>query len=155
MERVLEQLAQHDAAPQELNLEINETALAVNAAKLRPVATQLRAAGIGLSVDDFGAGFTSFSCLKEFDAQEIKLDRAFVTDLAPGSFNEALVRSLGVFCKARHIDFVAQGVETPETWALLRNLGCRLGQGCAIAPPMPADDVPGWQQSWQQSAPAT
>ena len=154
VDRVLEQLAQHGAAPQELNLEINETALVVNQTKLHIVAEQLRAAGIGLSVDEFGAGFTSFSYLKEFNAQEIKLACSFATDLAPGSFNAALVQSLCVLCETQHIDFFAQGVETAGTWEALQNLGCRLGQGNAIAPPMPADDVPGWLQAWQQTTTA-
>ena len=110
--RVLEQLAQHGATPEALNLELNETALVMNRAKVRVVVEQLRAAGIGLSIDDFGAGFTSFASLKEFDAQEIKLGHSILTDLAPGSFNAALVQSLCVFCAAQHIDFVAQGWKT-------------------------------------------
>jgi diguanylate cyclase len=149
VDRVLEQLAQHGATPQELNLEVNETALVVNHAKLRIVTEQLRAAGVGLSIDDFGAGFTSFSYLKEFDVQEIKLSPSFVTDLTPGSFNEALVQSLCILCKTQRIDFVAQGMETVAAWVALQGLGCRLGQGYAIARPMPADDVPYWLKNWQ------
>jgi EAL domain-containing protein (putative c-di-GMP-specific phosphodiesterase class I) len=152
--RILEQLAQHGATPQELKLEINETALAVNRAKLRVVVEQLRAAGIGLSVDNFGAGFTSFACLKEFGAQEIKLDHALITELDPGSFNAALVRSLCVLCEMQHVGLVAQGVEAIGAWVRLQDLGCRLGQGYAIAPPMPAQDIPHWLQSWQQAATA-
>ena len=154
LDRILEQLAQHGVTPQELNLEVNETALVVNRAKLRIVVEQLRAAGIGLSVDDFGAGFTSFASLKEFAAQEIKLAHSFVTDLTPGSFNEALVQSLCILCKTQRIDFVAQGVETAGAWVTLQNLGCRLGQGYAIAPPMPATDIPNWLKNWQQSTTA-
>jgi EAL domain-containing protein (putative c-di-GMP-specific phosphodiesterase class I) len=150
--RVLEQLAQHDATPEALNLELNETALVVNRARVRAVVEQLRAAGIGLSIDDFGAGFTSFASLKEFDAQEIKLGRSFITDLTLGSFNASLVQSLCVLCEAQHIDLVAQGVENATCWETLQNLGCRLGQGYAIAPPMPAGDVPAWLQSWAQAA---
>ena len=151
VERILEQLAQHGTTPQELNLEINETALVVNRSKLHLAAEQLRAAGIRLSVDEFGAGFTSFAYLKECDTQEIKLACSFVTDLTAGSFNAALVQSLCVLCETRHIDFFAQGVETAETWEALQTLGCRLGQGNAIAPPMPANDVPDWLQTWQQT----
>jgi EAL domain-containing protein (putative c-di-GMP-specific phosphodiesterase class I) len=155
VDRVLEQLAQHGATPQELNLEVNETALVVNRAKLRIAVEQLRAAGIGLSVDDFGAGFTSFAYLKEFGVQEIKLAHSFLTDFTPSSFNESLVQSLCVLCETQCIDFVAQGMETAGAWETLQTLGCRLGQGYAIAPPMPAEDVPRWQQLWRQSVPPT
>jgi diguanylate cyclase len=154
VDRILEQLAQHGATPRELKLEINETALVVNRAKLRIAVEQLREAEIGLVADDFGAGFTSFACLKEFGMQEIKLDHSFVTELRAGSFEAALVQGLCVLCETQHIDLVAQGVETAEAGARLQTLGCRLGQGYAIAPPMPASELPDWLQSWPQAVTA-
>ena len=151
VDRLLEQLALHGAMPQTLQLEINETALVVNRTRLRHAVEQLHAAGIGLSVDHFGSGFTSFPCLKEFGAREIKLHHSFVTELGPGSFNAALVQSLCLLCETQHIDLVAQGIETASAWETLQALGCHLGQGHAIAPSMPASEIPGWLRGWQHA----
>jgi EAL domain-containing protein (putative c-di-GMP-specific phosphodiesterase class I) len=146
--RFLDQLGQYGIPAQAVALELTETALMVNLAKAQSMVAQLRAHGVTIAIDDFGAGFTSFMYLRDFSVPEIKLDCAFVTELEANSFNASLVRSLSMLCADLGTDFIAEGVERPESWSTLLELGCRLGQGYSIARPMPGEDVLPWLASW-------
>ncbi len=131
-----------------ISLELTETALLINLGKARNVVQQLSDSGVSISIDDFGAGFTSFSYLRDFAAPEIKLDCSFVSQLEANSFNASLVRSLAVLCNARGVDFIAEGIEQLKTWPTLLGLGCRMGQGYSIARPMAGPDVLPWLAHW-------
>jgi diguanylate cyclase len=135
-----------------ISLELTETALLINLGRARGVVQQLSDSGVSISIDDFGAGFTSFSYLRDFAAPEIKLDCSFVAGLEANSFNSSLVRSLAVLCNALGVDFIAEGVEELETWPMLLDLGCRMGQGYSIARPMPGADVLPWLAHWDTPA---
>lgn len=148
VQRILSRLAHYRIPNGVLSLELTETSLLVNLGRARAIVEQLREHGITLSIDDFGAGFTSFTYLKDFAAPEIKLDCSFVTELEENSFNASLVRSMSVLCDALGADFIAEGVERHESWPMLLELGCRLGQGFSIARPMPATAVVPWLAQW-------
>lgn len=151
VERVVESLRFHAVPADLLMLELTETSLVINPVHAQKVICGLQSHGVALSIDDFGAGFTSFSYLKDFPIAEIKLDRAFVSQLSTNSFDASLIQSLSVLCKAQSIDFIAEGVETTALWSTLVDLGCELGQGYSIAYPMPATEVLNWLTQWNST----
>ncbi|MCD5361428.1 putative bifunctional diguanylate cyclase/phosphodiesterase [Chromobacterium aquaticum] len=153
VEQVVVRLADYQVPSSLLVLELTETALVINPVKAKKVIEQLHAHGVSLSIDDFGAGFTSFTYLKSCPITEIKLDKAFAQELEPGSFNAALIQCMAVFCQTRAIDFIVEGVERKKHWPLLMQLGCYLGQGYSIAKPMPATKVLPWLEAWEPNGP--
>jgi diguanylate cyclase (GGDEF)-like protein len=155
VEHVLGQLDRHHVPAELLILELTETSLVINPLTAQKVLCDLQSHGIALSIDDFGAGFTSYRYLKTFPITEIKLDNAFVRNLQDNSFDTSLIRSLGVFCEAQAITFVAEGVETLSLAPLLVKLGCQWGQGYGISFPMPANDVRPWLLTRSASRPCT
>jgi EAL domain-containing protein (putative c-di-GMP-specific phosphodiesterase class I) len=130
-----------------LTLEITETAIIWHPDHARRVAADLTAAGIKLSIDDFGAGFTSFSQLQYFSLAEIKIDKAYIINLKENSFGASLVKGVSVLCKSEGIRLIAEGVEHRESWQLLRQLGCTIGQGNSIARPAAAAEFEAWLAS--------
>ena len=137
-------LAQFNVHADMLTLEITETAIIQNPDAARTVIADLTEAGIKLSIDDFGAGFTSFAHLQDFSIPEIKIDKDYIIGLKENSFGASLVKSISVFCKSEGIRLVAEGVEHRESWQLLRELGCTIGQGYSIARPAPVAEFETW-----------
>ncbi len=129
--------------------EITETALLVNVPAAREAVRRLGEHGIAFSIDDFGAGYASFSYLRDFRVREIKVDRTFISSIAAGSFDAVLLRSVGVLCDALGIRVVAEGIEDLACRDVLAAEGCRYGQGYAIARPMPAEALPAWLERWK------
>lgn len=144
IENLPQLIARHGVNPRRLIFELTETALIANPAQAQRVIERLRENGIGLSIDDFGSGFTSFGYLREFSISEIKIDRSFISRFTESRFDQSLVNSLVVLCENLGISLVAEGVETPETQQLLATLGCNAGQGYGICRPMPYEDVLPW-----------
>jgi diguanylate cyclase (GGDEF)-like protein len=140
--------ARHKVDPSRVMLELTETALIANPAQARRVIEQLHDHRISLAIDDFGAGFTSFGYLREFAVSEIKIDRSFISRFTESRFDQSLVHSLVVLCESLGIPLVAEGVENPETQAMLVAMGCTCGQGYGICRPMPYANVRGWLEMW-------
>lgn len=149
--RVTEFIAQHGIAAENVTLELTETALIANPSRARRVIGQLRDHGVGLAIDDFGAGFTAFGYLREFAVSEIKVDRCYIHRISENRFDQALVKSLVMLCESLGIPLVAEGVEDSPTRETLIALGCHIGQGYGICQPMPCEDVPGWVEGWTRS----
>ncbi|KQM18890.1 putative bifunctional diguanylate cyclase/phosphodiesterase [Novosphingobium sp. Leaf2] len=146
--RVVEAIARYRVDPARVVLELTETALIAHPSQAKRVIEQLHDHQISLSIDDFGAGFTSFGYLREFAVSEIKIDRSYISRFTESRFDQSLVTSLVVLCESLGIPLVAEGVEDPETQAMLVAMGCICGQGYGICRPMPYDDVRGWVKSW-------
>ncbi len=143
-------LAQFNVHADLLTLEITETAIIQHPSAARKVIADLKEAGIKLSIDDFGAGFTSFAHLQDFSIPEIKIDKDYIIGLKENSFGASLVKSISVFCQSEGIRLVAEGVEHRESWQLLRELGCMIGQGYSIARPAPAAEFETWLSDSRQ-----
>jgi diguanylate cyclase (GGDEF)-like protein len=142
-ESVMTTLAQHDVPPACLILEITETMIIRDFDLCKPVVDQFRALGLGVSIDDFGAGVTSLAHLGSLAVSELKLDRSFLTRLATGDTerNLALVRATIALGHKLNMRVVAEGIEDVDALNLLAALGCDLAQGYFISRPMPANEL--------------
>jgi diguanylate cyclase (GGDEF)-like protein len=136
-------LARHGLAPDALVLEITETTAITDFDRCRLAIEQLRDLGLVVSVDDFGAGFTSLAYLSSLAVGELKLDRSFVNALVSGneSRDHALVSSTIDLAHALGMRVVAEGVEDDASFALLAKLNCDLAQGYVISKPKPASEL--------------
>jgi len=101
------------------------------------IANELRTSGITISIDDFGAGYSSFSSLRELPFAELKLDSSFVRDCAVDATNAAICQTAIDLAHRFGSAAVAEGIETAADLQSLIVMGCDFGQGVLIAPPMP------------------
>jgi EAL domain-containing protein (putative c-di-GMP-specific phosphodiesterase class I) len=103
------------------------------------IADELRVSGIKISIDDFGAGYSSFSSLRELPFAEIKLDTSFVKNCATDATNAAICQTAIDLAHRFGSAAVAEGIESPTDLQALQVMGCDFGQGVLIAPPMPQE----------------
>ncbi len=108
----------------------------------------LHALGIGLSIDDFGAGYSSLGYLRRLVADELKLDRALVKDVADDADAAAIVTAVVTLADQLGLRTVAEGVEDDATWERLRELGVAVGQGYILSRPLPIEALMGWM--WER-----
>jgi EAL domain-containing protein (putative c-di-GMP-specific phosphodiesterase class I) len=100
--------------------------------------------GVSISVDDFGTGYSSLSHLKRLPIDEIKVDRSFVTNMKNDSNDAMIVRATVDLGRNLGLRVVAEGVEDPQTWSQLVEIGCDLAQGYYLGRPMPEPAVTRW-----------
>jgi len=135
---VFDLLAETGMRPQGLELEITEGILLEEASDAAEALRLFRAAGIKIALDDFGTGYSSLNYLKRYPVDRVKIDRSFVSQLAPGSVSVAIVQAMVTLAHALHIEVTAEGVETHEQASVLNGLGCNVYQGflfsAAVAP---------------------
>jgi diguanylate cyclase (GGDEF)-like protein len=124
-----------------LTLEITETTLIADPVRAATAIHRLRSAGIRISVDDFGVGYSSMAQLLELAVDELKLDRSFVTPAVSDPRACAIVRATIDFARALDLTLVAEGVETADLLALLTDAGCDIAQGYHIARPQVLDEL--------------
>ena len=148
-DRVLAAVALSGLAPARLVLEITETALFTDVERATVGLSRLDSAGVMISLDDFGQGQTSLGYLSRLPLHELKVDRAFVTDMTREPTNAAIVRSLVELAHNLGFVVVAEGVEDAHTLGALAEMGCDFAQGYLMARPMPADAVPDWMAAHQ------
>ena len=152
-ERALASAAAAGIPPACLTLELTERAF-VDPDVVGGVAAAIRASGLKLCVDDFGAGYSSLGLLHRLPVDGLKIDRSFVTDLGTSPAAEAVVRAVVQFSADLGLRTVAEGIETPAQLARLRAMGCRYGQGFLFAPPVAPDvargmlGAPPWAGQW-------
>lgn len=139
--RVAEIAARHAIAPFALRLELTEHDVLPDLARAGEVIAELAKAGIGVAIDDFGAGATSLMWLLELPVQCVKLDRKLVQAVDRGSRGISMVRHILALLNALDLETVAEGLEHAPTAARLRELGCQSGQGYLFAPPLTAKDA--------------
>lgn len=124
-----------------LELELTETVLVHDTASTATVLQALRDMGVQLALDDFGTGFSSLTHLKRFPIDMLKIDQSFVRDLAIGSGDASIVGAVISMAESLNLQVVAEGVETPEQFELLKEQGCPEAQGFFFSPPAGAEDV--------------
>jgi diguanylate cyclase (GGDEF)-like protein/PAS domain S-box-containing protein len=121
---------------QSLVLEITETAIMEQLDAAITILTELRRLGVRLALDDFGTGYSSLSYLQRLPVDILKIDRSFVAGVAKSTEDSALARGILTLGQTLGLETVAEGIETAEQLAVLRELGCQLGQGYYFARPL-------------------
>jgi len=139
-------LASEGLGPEWLTLEITEGSLLSDAGHAMAVLDQVVALGVRVSIDDFGTGYSSLAHLKHLPASEIKIDRSFVRDMVRNEHDAAIVRSMIDLAHDLDRRIVAEGIEDEATWRRLGELGCDLGQGYLISPPIGQPELLGWMR---------
>lgn len=134
-------LEQSGTSSRQLGLEMTESSLIPNMHVAQEVLDGLRTLGISLSMDDFGTGYSSLSYLHSFPFDVLKIDRSFVGRLTDGDQPLQIVRTIIELARVLGMDVVAEGIETRDQYRLLRQMGCRYGQGFLFAKPMPAAEI--------------
>ena len=125
-----------------LELEITEGVFLSNDDHVHDMIGSLKAIGVKLALDDFGTGYSSLSYLQRVPFDKIKIDRSFVTGASdPQGRNAALIRAMVGLASDLKMQTTAEGVETQEELALVRNLGCSLVQGYIFGKPMAAEEA--------------
>lgn len=133
--------------PQAVVLEITETGLSDDFTRALDVLTRLRLKGFGLSIDDFGIGYSSFEQLGRVPFTELKLDRSFVSRGSRDPAARAILEGSMDMARKLGLSTVAEGVETVEDLELVRSLGCDGVQGYLIARPMTLEALLAWLES--------
>ena len=133
-----EALAASGLDPDRLWLEITESVLMEDAGTAVDALGRLRALGVHLCVDDFGTGYSSLAYLRRFPVDALKVDRSFVAGLGEDPEDSAIVEAVVSMAHSLRLSVVAEGVETDEQLARLRDLGCELAQGFYFAAPVPS-----------------
>ncbi len=139
-ETVLRTLSRNGLPPASLELELTETTAAEDIEHTRRLLGALRAQGISVSIDDFGAGHSNLTYLKNLPFSKLKIDREFVTDVHLRRDSRAICAALIELARGLEISVLAEGVETLEEVETLYGMGCRLFQGYFFARPMPGAD---------------
>ena len=137
-------LEEHGLLPQQLCLEITESALMEEPDVALKHLNEFSKLGVKLSIDDYGSGQASLAYLKRLPVDELKIDREFVTDVANSPKNGAIVRSTIMLCHELGLSVVAEGAENAAEIDWLRTQGCDQVQGYGIAKPMPLADFLTW-----------
>jgi EAL domain-containing protein (putative c-di-GMP-specific phosphodiesterase class I) len=141
---VAELLDEYGVPAERLTLEITETGVAGDADRPLPILYQLRDLGVRLSVDDFGAGYSSLAYLRRLPVHEVKVDRAFVQGMATDPGDLAIVRAIVDLSRHFGLSVVAEGVESELTLGLLEDMGCDVGQGFLFSRPLPHERLDAW-----------
>ncbi len=130
-------------APAEvLTIEITETASMTDLPVAVESLTRMRSLGVNLAIDDYGTGYSTLTYLQRLPVQQIKIDRAFVTDMSTTVVHEVIVRSTIDLARTLGLVITAEGVEDRETLMKLKELSCHRAQGYYLGRPVPASDIP-------------
>jgi EAL domain-containing protein (putative c-di-GMP-specific phosphodiesterase class I) len=132
-------LLQSGITSHQLGLEMTESSLIPNIDTALQVLSSLRKLGVSLLMDDFGTGYSSLNHLHSFPFDVLKIDRSFVGRMTEGDQPLQIVRTIIELARVLGMDVVAEGIETREQYRLLRQMGCRYGQGYLMARPMTAE----------------
>ncbi len=153
--RVQRALSRAKIQPQQLCLEITETAVLADSASSVVSLQQLSRLGINIALDDFGTGYSSVSHLKRFPLSQLKIDKGFVGSVDSDPRDVAIVAGLIKLAHEVGVTVVAEGVERPEQLKLLKRLHCDRGQGFLMAPPVTAEEFGGlWLEGARLTCPA-
>jgi len=138
---ILNRLAAHRVKASQLVMEITETSFAGDPVRATMLLEELSAAGVRVSLDDFGQGYTSLGSLRHLPVSELKIDRGFVLAMEHSSEDRAIVASVIELGHQLGLHVVAEGVETEHVCADLRLLGCDTMQGFLFSRPVPAGEA--------------
>jgi diguanylate cyclase (GGDEF)-like protein/PAS domain S-box-containing protein len=139
---VVEAAARTEESGGALDLEITESVIMDNVEAIIPILQTIRGLGVEIYVDDFGTGYSSLAYIARLPIHSLKIDRSFVVGMVQSADSLAIVKSVISLAHALRLHVVAEGMETEEQAALLRQLKCDEAQGYLISPPVSAENVP-------------
>ncbi|MBR9871395.1 MAG: EAL domain-containing protein [Gammaproteobacteria bacterium] len=141
---VRQQMKQHPSHLGSIIFEVTETSMMQDPANSLKALNSLNQAGIPLSIDDFGSGYSSLSYIKQLPAKEIKIDRSLITDLSDRKEDRVIVQTTINMCHSLGYTVVAEGVEDEATLNLLAEMGCDQIQGYFLTRPLPYEEIIEW-----------
>jgi EAL domain-containing protein (putative c-di-GMP-specific phosphodiesterase class I)/ActR/RegA family two-component response regulator len=150
-ERVTDLVRSQNLEPRHVILEVTESAAAAEVGRALENLARLRMKGFGLSIDDYGTGYSSMQQLTRIAFTELKIDRSFVANAARQESVRVILQSSLDMARKLGIHAVAEGVETQADYDLLRRLGCDLAQGYFVARPMDAEAYLRWVRDAQKT----
>lgn len=139
VEGIEQVLAQTGLDPRLLELEITEGVLMQNVDATMSALNRLKALGVRLAIDDFGTGYSSLSYLRRFPIDVLKIDQSFIRGLSHDSSDAALVGAIISLGKSLNLNVIAEGVETAQELAFLKDHHCEEGQGYYFSKALPVD----------------
>ncbi len=145
-EHIADLLHTHGVPAGLLELEVTESAIMTEPHRARRLLQRLSALGIHISIDDFGAGYTSLAQLKTLPVRELKIDRSFVMTMTSDASDALIVRSVVDLGHNLGLTIVAEGVEDPEALDSLASYGCDVAQGYHISRPVPSATFDTWRR---------
>lgn len=145
-------LERYGLKPRQLEVEVTEEALTLNADETRKQLRLLRNLGVRVALDDFGSGDCSLAHLRDLELDTLKLDRHLIARLPDSTRDASLVRSVISLCKEYGLLVIAEGVETVAQYQWLQAHGCEYVQGFLVARPMVADDAGRFAQPFDWGA---
>lgn len=141
LDYIEEKLKEEQIPPQLICFEITEIVAIANFARAIQFVQRLKALGCRFALDDFGSGFSSFGYLKHIPVDYLKIDGAFVRNMANNSFDLAMVRSINEMGHLMGLKTIAEFVENESTFKLLKMIGVDYAQGYWLANPKPLSDI--------------
>ncbi|TXH98254.1 MAG: EAL domain-containing protein [Rheinheimera sp.] len=133
--------------PNSLIFEVTETGVIKDIGRALAILTRLRLFGCGLSIDDYGTGYSSVKQLSQIPFTELKVDRSLVDGISTKAHLQVIFESTLSMCQKLGIELVAEGVERPDDWHYLQQAGCNIAQGYLISPPLPEQRFCQWVQN--------
>jgi EAL domain-containing protein (putative c-di-GMP-specific phosphodiesterase class I) len=124
-----------------LTLEITESVMMVNAAESLAILHDLRRLGVGISVDDFGVGYSSLSQLHRFPIDTLKIDRSFVSRIGGEERDAEIIKPIVALAHNLRMSVTAEGIETPLQLERVKSLGAEAGQGYLFSKPLPVEQI--------------
>ncbi len=147
-ETVADAIADTGVRPEQVWLEITESALVADIDQAVETLERLRQLGVRISIDDFGTGYSSLTYLQRLPVQGLKIDKSFVDDLGVSHGDDAIIQAVTQLAHSMGLSVTAEGVETVDQLVRLRDVGCDYAQGLLVGGPQARDEVdaalPGW-----------
>lgn len=140
-DQIAHALAERGLGAAALTVEVTEDLFMTNIGNARAVLNRLRESGTRVSVDDFGSGYSALSYLRDLPIDEVKLDREFIASVLADPRAAAVVSAVVSLARALGLTTVVEGVETAEVAAVLKDLGCDVGQGYYFSPPLTLEEL--------------
>jgi diguanylate cyclase (GGDEF)-like protein/PAS domain S-box-containing protein len=141
VDKIMEVVEETQLDPQNLKIELTETALMEDIDRTIAILNKLRDRGILISLDDFGTGYSSLSYLKKFPIDNLKVDQSFIRDITTDRTDAAITAAIIQMARSLSMETISEGVETAEHMDFLRTIGCDMFQGYFVSKPQPAEQL--------------
>ncbi|MBQ9461332.1 MAG: EAL domain-containing protein [Clostridia bacterium] len=140
-EELLGIIERNELSPDELLLEITESAYSDNSSALIEIVNKLRSDGFRIEMDDFGSGYSSLNMLSSMPIDILKLDMGFIRKMCDNEKNKQMVEIMMEIAKVLDVPVIAEGVETAEQYGALKDMGCNVIQGYYFSKPLPPEEL--------------